>query len=414
MADGAQPFAVNPVEAIEFLRKKVNVPTRTWTDIWQGQHSAAFVVAGAQSDALLADFHEAVNRNIAEGRTLEQFRADFDQIVARHGWSYKGSRNWRSRVIFNTNLRMAYSAGKWDQFQRLKKMRPYLRYVAVMDDRTRPLHAHWHNTILPVDHPWWDTHIPPNGWNCRCMVQSLSERDLKRYGFKVTETPPPIEMEPREINTSSGKVVIQVPKGIDPGFAYNPGKAGFGGAGGPGGLAQVKHGDQWPRLVAPGEPDDITLPPLPIDKPIARPLPEQRGISEEMVRRALRASLGGRDEAVLVDPASGRVLVGQSLLDHIFQRPVERLDGRERYFPLIPELIENPAEIWLGWTVDPATGRVTLRRRYVKLVTTEGGGSLGLVADADGGMYSGLTFYFGKISPRAGLRWGLLVYRRGG
>jgi SPP1 gp7 family putative phage head morphogenesis protein len=219
-----KPFAVAPLEAIDFMRKKLNVPTRTWTDIWQQEHSAAFVVAGAQSDALVADFHGAVTKAIAEGITLEEFRKDFDRIVAQHGWSYNGSRGWRSRVIFQTNLRTSYAAGKWDQIQQVKDDRPYLRYVAVMDDRTRPEHAAWHDTVLPVDDPWWQTHFPPNGWNCRCTVQNLNERDLARYGLAVSDEAPPSPLVDRTVNTPDGKVTIQVPEGIDPGFAYRPGE----------------------------------------------------------------------------------------------------------------------------------------------------------------------------------------------
>ncbi len=222
-AEATAEFGVKPIEAIDFLRDKLRVPTQSWTDIWQEMHSAAFVVAGAQSDALLKDFHYAVIKAIDTGSTLEDFRKDFDQIVETHGWDYHGSRNWRSQVIFQTNLRMAYARGRWDQVQRVKEQRPYLRYVAVMDARTRPLHAAWNNTVLPVDHPWWQTHFPPNGWNCRCTVQSLNARDVERYGLAVSREAPPITFVPRVINTTSGPRTIQVPEGIDPGFAYRPG-----------------------------------------------------------------------------------------------------------------------------------------------------------------------------------------------
>lgn len=219
----AEPFATDPQEAIDFLREKTRMPSRAWTDLWQEMHSEAFTVAGAQSDALLEDFHEAVKKNIEEGRTLEEFRADFDRIVEEHGWSYKGSRNWRSRVIFQTNMRTAYAAGRWEQIQRVKEQRPYLRYVAVRDNRTRPEHAAWHDTVLPVDDPFWQTHFPPNGWNCRCTVQSLNERDLARYGLKVAEQAPASPTVEKRINTPDGPVTVRVPKGIDPGFAYRPG-----------------------------------------------------------------------------------------------------------------------------------------------------------------------------------------------
>lgn len=118
--------------------------------------------------------------------TLEDFRQDFVTIVERHGWSYSGGRNWRTRVIFDTNLRTSYAADRWEQIERNKARRPYLRYVAILDDKTRPQHRAWHDIVLPVDHPFWQQHYPPNGWYCRCIVQKLSQRDLERLGLSVT------------------------------------------------------------------------------------------------------------------------------------------------------------------------------------------------------------------------------------
>jgi len=397
-------FDVHFTEAIDFLRNKLRLPTATWTDIWQGMHSTAFVVAGAQSDDLLADFQEAVTKAIAAGRTLADFRKDFDNIVAEHGWSYRGSRNWRSKVIFQTNLRTAYSAGRWQQIQRLKAARPYLRYVAVMDARTRPQHRTWHNTVLPVDHPWWETHFPPNGWNCRCSVQSLNERDLARHGLKVSDDAPPSPLVPRTLNTASGRVTIEVPEGIDPGFAYNPGLAGFGR--GAELVALERHG-AWRSLSAPGDPQ--ALPPLPLDHAPVAPL---RGAitSEEELRAALRAALGG-DEVVIEDPTGNYVRLGQAIVDHMLES-ADRLDGRERYFPLLPYLVKDPAEIWIGWAESEISGRVAMRRRYVKLVDIGGGRVIGIVCDADGGEWSGLTFFRGHSGPGAGanMRTGLKIY----
>lgn len=217
-------FSVDPLEAIAFLRDKLRLPTASWTDIWQEEHSDAFVVAGAQSDALLKDFHDAVLKAIAQGETLDTFRKDFDRIVAEHGWSYHGSRGWRSKVIFDTNVRMAYAAGKWEQIARVKQVRPYLRYVHLEEQPHPRLQHHlWHNTVLPVDDPWWQTHFPPNGWNCHCTVQSLNERDLARYGLSVSSQAPAIEWVEQVLNTPQGPRVVMVPKGIDPGFGYRPG-----------------------------------------------------------------------------------------------------------------------------------------------------------------------------------------------
>ena len=123
MSDGPLPFD----EAITFFRRKVKLPSRAWTDLKEGAHARAFAVAGATSAALLEDFRKAVDRAIADGTTLTDFRKDFDRIVATHGWSYNGTRGWRSAVIYNTNLRTARAAGKWAQIDRVKADRPYVR-----------------------------------------------------------------------------------------------------------------------------------------------------------------------------------------------------------------------------------------------------------------------------------------------
>lgn len=403
MADTV-PEAVPFQEAIETLRRKVRLPTRTWTDLWQGQHARAFVVAGAVKAALIEDFHKAVTRAIAEGRTLEQFREDFDRIVASHGWTYKGRRGWRSAVIYNTNMRMARAAGRWEQMQRVKERRPYLRYVAVLDSRTRPHHKAHHGMVLPVDDPWWDTWYPPNGWNCRCTVQQLSERDLARYGYKVSDDPPRDVMETRSIRTSDGGTAqVQVPQGIDTGFAYNPGRAAWGA--GQQRILMEKHGE-WQELHAPGGSRPPAPPPLPATKPKAKL--GRVAQTEDALRGAFRRAIGG-DQAVFTDPVGERVNVGSAIIDHILEHPSRR-DGREAYFPLIPELLTAPQEIWIGFAVNVASGRVSLRRRYFRLFDLGKNQTVAVIADADGGQWSGMTFLRGRPAYLKRLRSGLRIY----
>jgi hypothetical protein len=91
-----EPTGIPFTEAIDFFKQKVNLPTRSWTDLWQGQHARAFVVAGGVKDDLISDLRNAVAKAIEQGTTLAEFRKDFDQAVAKHGWSYNGSRGWRT------------------------------------------------------------------------------------------------------------------------------------------------------------------------------------------------------------------------------------------------------------------------------------------------------------------------------
>lgn len=399
---------VHFTEAIDYFRNKVRIPTRRWNDLWRDQHAAGFMVAGAMRDELLADLQAAIGAAIAEGETLEQFRSRFDEIVARHGWSYNGGRGWRSRVIFETNLRTAYSAGRWAQAQRLKAARPFGRYVAVMDERTRELHRHWHGTVLHLDHPWWTTHIPPNGWGCRCRFVTLSARDLKRYGFTVTEPAPEVKMTRRQVNGPDGaKIPVDVPEGIDPGFDYNPGLGAFGRARQR--LEMERTGDRFERLWAPGQ--ELPAPPAlePVE-PIGRILPIVDGPSEQQLRDRLREAIGG-DEAVLADPLGAPVAITQAVVDHILELPEKRSDGRDAYFGLIPELVERPQEVWIGFVRDAATGRVDVRRRHVRLVHDGKDRIVGLVAEVVRGDWLGLTVFRGGKSSIRQLRQGRLVWR---
>jgi uncharacterized protein with gpF-like domain len=219
---GSLPFA----EQIDFFRAKLNLPTASWTDIWQEMHARSFVVAGAMRDDLLADLRGAVDQAITQGTTLAEFRKNFDALVAKHGWAYNGGRNWRTRVIYDTNLRQSYNAGRERQMAdpELRKLRPYGRYRHGDSLVPRPEHLAWHNMVLPLDDPWWATHTPSNGWGCHCGKDMLSARDVERLGLTVAEEAPPIEY--REVTVGvrgPNPRTVQVPEGIDPGFAYNPG-----------------------------------------------------------------------------------------------------------------------------------------------------------------------------------------------
>lgn len=219
---GTVPFR----EAIQFLEQKLQIPTQFSGQLRGAANAKAFTIAGALKGDLLRDLHESVTDALRNGESIGEFRKRFDEIVQSHGWSYKGKRGWRTRVIYDTNLRTARAAGKWQQFERLKERRPYLIYQTAGDQRVRPEHAAWNNTVLPVDHPFWETHYPPNGWGCRCTIRSASERDLNRLGLSISE-PPNLESE-RRINTRTGEDSGNVPKGIDTGWDYNVGKAWLG------------------------------------------------------------------------------------------------------------------------------------------------------------------------------------------
>ena len=199
-------LTVPPVEAIAHFQAKGFHVGFDWRDTDAAQHLKSFTVAKAMNQDILQDVRGAVDSALAKGETFRQFRARLEPTLKAKGWWGRkdmldpltgqlrnvqlGSPR-RLRIIFDTNLRTSYARGRWERIERVAEERPWLRYVAVLDERTRPDHAAWDGTVLRWDDPFWNSHYPPNGWRCRCLVQQLSDDDLAAFGFDPSPGPPP-------------------------------------------------------------------------------------------------------------------------------------------------------------------------------------------------------------------------------
>jgi hypothetical protein len=207
-------------EQIAFLRRKLNLPTETWRDIQTAAHDRAFVVAGAMKADLLVDLRKAVDQ-ANQGGSIGEFRKQFADIVAKHGWSgWTGQGSaageaWRTRVIYQTNVTTAYAAGRRAQLldPDLLSRRPFLRYVhSDSVSHPRPHHKQWGDMRLTLrhDHPFWNTHFPPNGWGCKCRVVAVAAP------AEGDATTPPEGWSQEDPRTGA-------PVGIDEGWNYAPG-----------------------------------------------------------------------------------------------------------------------------------------------------------------------------------------------
>lgn len=221
VASGAlkRPFA----EQVAFFRAKLGnlVPTAKWDDLQKSAFDRGFMVAGAAKADLLTDLAVAVDRTIAEGKSLEAFRKDFMAIVQKNGWQgFTGDessarRAWRTRVIYQTNAATSYNAGREAQIAEGGfPLKVYHHNDSV--EHPRPQHLAWDGLTLPVEHAFWKTHSPQNGWGCRCYVSGArSAAGARRLGGD------PDKVLPKgwdEIDKKTGE-----PAGIDKGWGYAPG-----------------------------------------------------------------------------------------------------------------------------------------------------------------------------------------------
>ena len=224
-----------PQEALDYFRHKGLQPGFDYRDVWRQEHAAAFTVAKATQLDVLQSIRDEVEKAIENGTTLAQFQKDLTPTLQKLGWwgrqqmrdpltgetieAQLGSPR-RLKTIYRANLRTAYAAGQYQRAQRTKRALPYFRYSLGPSKDHRDEHVAIDGTILPVDHDFWSTHMPPNGWGCKCRVRQVSQVEMDRRGWQVSDAP---QVKHRQwVNTRTGEIEL-VPEGIDPGWDTNPG-----------------------------------------------------------------------------------------------------------------------------------------------------------------------------------------------
>ncbi|MDG2949314.1 phage head morphogenesis protein [Exercitatus varius] len=205
-------------EQAKYFEKKLNLKTNSYLDVFGEEHDYFFMVAGANRNEVLTALREAVEAAVLKGETLEGFRRRFDDIIANTGWEYNGGRNWRTRIIYDTNVYGAYNRGRLQQHLDMAEDMPYWEYQHNDNAHPREQHMAWDGLVLRYDDPWWRYHYPIKAYGCHCTVVAHDEADLRRYGKKVG-TAPEIEFEQKTVGIRSGNPrTVTVAKGTDVGF----------------------------------------------------------------------------------------------------------------------------------------------------------------------------------------------------
>ena len=410
IAYGSVPFN----EQIEFYRRKILTPTATWTDIYNAEHDYAAVVAGANRREIIEDFASSIQDFIANGKTLEDFRKDFDRIVAKHGWDYHGGRNWRSRVIYQTNLRSSYQAGRYAQLMELKNSMPYWEYVhsdAVAHPRIE--HLHWDGLILRNDDPWWQTHFPINAWGCQCTVIARSQAYMDKLGLKPDKAPA-IEWEEKLIGARGlNPRLVKVPKGIDPGFEHIPG-------------ASRLSTQTLPPLESNGQPRKADYYPHRSDTPI--PMPDPRTVSHKLILptgqsddyyvREFLSEFGATPEKPVVfrDVLGEPLVISHALFTSRSGHSKVKKRGREVYLKILAQALKEPDEIWVRAEHHHHLSLLVVRRRYIaRFKLDSGANDVPALAVFDVGKdgWEGTTIFApDKADYLEQVRTGIMLYYR--
>ena len=389
---------LEPAEAIAYFGTKGDALAWDYTDVWREANAHAFTVAKATSLELLRMIRAEVARAIGPGRTFEDFKRALRPRLQDLGWwgtqevldadtgelsRVQLGRNRRLRTIFQTNVQTAYMAGRFKRYTDNAGDRPYWRYVAIMDGRTRPAHAALHGKVWRHDDPIWKVIWPPNGWGCRCRVTALTKPEFDELGVPLEDGGDAIVETQVVLNKAGDTATVQ---GVryrdaggkemvfrpDPGWDYNPGEAwarfdqkgdipdcDWGGAvsfadGGKVCLAAVPGQKTWMDY---GRPDLNAVPAeMRLPTPMMLDWAETREGATAVLAEALRVSV--TEPMRVVATPVGDVILRHEWLAHLVEKDT---DKRERYGNFILPVLQSPFEVWLSEYQDG------FRHRYIGL-----------------------------------------------
>lgn len=247
--DLAYALTLPPEKAVAYFRRKGRRVSFDWHSMWKEAHATAFTVANCAKLDVLRDLQMGIRKMLKEGKSEQWFVRTLEPVLRAKGWwgprdevnprtgeviTVQQGSQWRLGLIARQNVQSAVNAGAWEDQWDNREEEPYLRYVSMEDARTRPQHRALHGKIFPIDDPFWQTHYPPNGWNCRCNVEGVSPARLKRRKWKVESSEG--KMTTREIiirDRRTGEETVRTVTGYrydkddifwtDAGFDYNPG-----------------------------------------------------------------------------------------------------------------------------------------------------------------------------------------------
>lgn len=242
MLSAAQEFAklfrLPAAEAVTYLQERRRLtPTYSWQDLWHEEHASQFTVSRLTRLDLLQAVQDGITKSVQGDMQRRDWMRDTKKLLKEAGWwgevnvldpatgdalSTRFDKP-RLKLIFDVNTRVAYNAGYWERAWRNRATHPYVEYLTMDDDKVREGHRRWHKLVLPIDHPFWATHWPPNGFRCRCRVRSMTAAEFERRmkAGEITDIAPE-DVTIEWVNKRTGQV-SQVPDGVQPGFDYNPG-----------------------------------------------------------------------------------------------------------------------------------------------------------------------------------------------
>lgn len=174
------------------FRPMTDIERNLFNAIWETMNAAVDEGFGnMESSDHDYDFMQELKSNNAVFAAFKVHRTqrDMARLLTDSNGNLKPFEKWEREVMpiadhqmrhwlkteYDTAVIRAHHAADWKQFLREKDVFPNLKWVESTSINPGADHRIFWNTILPIEHPFWNEHRPGDRWNCKCDLVSTDE-----------------------------------------------------------------------------------------------------------------------------------------------------------------------------------------------------------------------------------------------
>lgn len=170
---------MNYPDAADYLRARGVEPAAEFYARLEHLRKEAWTLAKISDVEQIEQVKQSLIQALQEGKSFREWQQALTPEMLALPKHYQ-------ETVFRTAVLSSYNGAKWTHFRAHAERRPVLRYIAINDSRTRPAHRALHGLMMPVGDARWANLAPPLGFNCRCSLVSLSDKQAKALGYTGT------------------------------------------------------------------------------------------------------------------------------------------------------------------------------------------------------------------------------------
>lgn len=170
---------MSPSKAWAIFKDKIPMGREEFLSQSEHWYGKAFSIAHLENKYVVKKVQDSAAKALDGGMLFREFAEEVNEIYDTAGLT--AANKYHLETVYRTNIQSVVNAARYKELQQdspaLREFFPDLQYVTAGDDAVRDEHAELDGLVFPRDHEFWSQYYPPNGFNCRCIVEEMSVLD---------------------------------------------------------------------------------------------------------------------------------------------------------------------------------------------------------------------------------------------